>query len=418
MRRNVLFFVLALLGMTQAAAQDYEYVPFVREGVKWVYAYLNGDDLYPANPNLEPGQVCLTLEIEGDTIIGGKTYKAMHKYYGESLNESSDTVVIMLREEDKVVYGIVPDGKIYPDCPIGIFSNSEIKSKITHGEEFVLYDFNDPIGFCAAEYYSYREYLDEGLEPYMFTDIIAINGSQRKRHAFNCMGQFCLIEGIGYDGLTDGFTLSYKNAHLTGAPMFFLLYVIENGDVVYRSVSSSPKEDFVPIAREGMKWVNERVTVQNGIETSYYYTYEFKAKPEDDRYYSCLYSQVNSSAVHGDSVISTCRNAGCDLYTIGNKALESVIAAEQNIIAFERDDPSTYCVYAFDQAEISSYNLINYYIAHQIGDVISRDNFKEVEPLIIDDELCRRYAFMGSKVTPWPMWLRVSALTVTTWVTC
>ena len=34
---KLLFTLLALLGMTQAAAQDYEYVPLVREGVKWVY---------------------------------------------------------------------------------------------------------------------------------------------------------------------------------------------------------------------------------------------------------------------------------------------------------------------------------------------------------------------------------------------
>ena len=41
MRKFFVFSMLALLGMTQAAAQDYEYVPFVREGVKWVYKITN-----------------------------------------------------------------------------------------------------------------------------------------------------------------------------------------------------------------------------------------------------------------------------------------------------------------------------------------------------------------------------------------
>ena len=36
MKKTLLLSILALLGMTQAAAQEYEYVPFVREGVKWV----------------------------------------------------------------------------------------------------------------------------------------------------------------------------------------------------------------------------------------------------------------------------------------------------------------------------------------------------------------------------------------------
>ena len=38
MKKTLLISILALLGMTQAAAQEYEYVPFVREGVKWTYS--------------------------------------------------------------------------------------------------------------------------------------------------------------------------------------------------------------------------------------------------------------------------------------------------------------------------------------------------------------------------------------------
>ena len=41
MKKTFVLVLLALLGMTQLAAQDYEYVPFVREGVKWVYWYKN-----------------------------------------------------------------------------------------------------------------------------------------------------------------------------------------------------------------------------------------------------------------------------------------------------------------------------------------------------------------------------------------
>ena len=41
--KQTIIAILALLGMAQAVAQEYEYVPFVREGVKWVYSIYNSD---------------------------------------------------------------------------------------------------------------------------------------------------------------------------------------------------------------------------------------------------------------------------------------------------------------------------------------------------------------------------------------
>ena len=121
---KLLFTLLALLGMTQAAAQEYEYVPFVREGVKWTYSiddYRFFED-YETNPARGDNKVYRTLEIKGDTVINGKTYKAMHMCTDDVYSEPKDVVPIYLREENKMVYGIVPDGKIYGDAPIGDFS--------------------------------------------------------------------------------------------------------------------------------------------------------------------------------------------------------------------------------------------------------------------------------------------------------
>ena len=54
MKKTLLWILLTRLGMTQLSAQEYEYVPFVREGVKWVCFYDNDvhgvwpyDDLIP-----------------------------------------------------------------------------------------------------------------------------------------------------------------------------------------------------------------------------------------------------------------------------------------------------------------------------------------------------------------------------------
>ena len=147
MKKFFIISFLALLGITQAAAYNNEYVPFVREGVKWVYYYINSG--YIPYEGLTVGTVYLNLEIKGDTIINGKTYKAMHKYYGDEINNLNDTIPVYLREENRVVYGIVPDGKVNPDSFIGygpvfpgIDSNS-IFGLVWAGEEFVLYDFAD-----------------------------------------------------------------------------------------------------------------------------------------------------------------------------------------------------------------------------------------------------------------------------------
>ena len=40
MSKKLILLMLSLLGMTQAVAQESEYIPFVREGVKWV-CYFN-----------------------------------------------------------------------------------------------------------------------------------------------------------------------------------------------------------------------------------------------------------------------------------------------------------------------------------------------------------------------------------------
>ena len=43
MKRSILVVALALMAVSQVAANEYTYTPFVREGVKWVYFYVNGD---------------------------------------------------------------------------------------------------------------------------------------------------------------------------------------------------------------------------------------------------------------------------------------------------------------------------------------------------------------------------------------
>ncbi len=246
MRKIFLISVLALLGMTQAVAQEYEYVPFVREGVKWVYCYYNSG--YIPYEGLTVGTVYLNLEIKGDTIINGKTYKAMHKYYGDEINNLNDTIPVYLREENRVVYGIVPDGKVNPDCFVGYgpvpvfgYDSNSIFSLVWAGEEFVLYDFNNTQNYYEDFYSYWNDPYDPNFFSYIGCDTITIGNRLAKRHILkeNYREDY-IIEGIGFDGINVGFIIAYFYFESAYYPRFHLSHVIEDGRIIYKGIHYDP----------------------------------------------------------------------------------------------------------------------------------------------------------------------------------
>jgi hypothetical protein len=274
-------------------AQEYEYVPFVREGVKWVYKYTNEYSSVPSDPNLAIGTVYLTLEIKGDTVINGKTYKAMHKYYGDAINSENDTVPIYLREEEKVVYGFVPDGVTYSDCPIGNrFEGAYFFDALCSGEEFILYDFRDPVTYWDALANS-----DDNENYYkpLYTDAISIGDNLAKRYV-GIMGsrEFYQIEGIGVDAEGSGYTLFPFRPMASGAYTYFQFsHMIKDGEIIYKGVNyKEPEpEEYVPFVREGIKWIyyydnpfgQDVLDMDEGIQ---YYCFEMKGDVLiGDKYY-------------------------------------------------------------------------------------------------------------------------------------
>ena len=371
--KKLIFIMLALLGMAQAVSQEYEYVPFVREGVKWVYYWFDYRD-YPGYP-IPDGTVLYTLELKGDTIINGKTYKAMHCYSGDAINEENDTVPAYLREEDKVVYGIFSD--------------------LGSGKEYTIYDFNDPATFLRNNAPNYA-LMEEDENPYKFVDTITVNGHRVKRHAFHLMGEgdFCFIEGIGYDGLYNGYTLFYLYPRFDDSPFSCLSHVIEDGKVIYRSEREKEygNSSYLPIVRNGVTWVNERVTVNGGDTDSFYYCYTFDLVGgwHNDR---CYYSSKDPSHLCADSLVSLVNDYGKELMFYDNTMLNACIDNGTDMIDLYFDN----LLYTFHKSDISYHNLRNYYIEYQKGDWLNRENFIEVEPLMIEGVTCSRYAYINEQ---------------------
>ena len=242
MKKKFLLTLLALLGMTQTVAQEYEYVPFVREGVKWVYYYVNNEATWHGpDPNLALGTNFFILEIKGDTIIDGKSYKAMHKYSGNAIDPDNDTIPIYLREEDKVVYGIVPDSIFYHDCPIGYGPEYLIPEglygQIWSGQEFVLYDFADTKKYYESENMFDPDIFNEFQFSYIACDTIKVGDIPVKRHKisrWNCDDY--IIESVGFDGFNSGFTLHYFYSMYWSDPFFHLSHIIEDGEIIFKGM--------------------------------------------------------------------------------------------------------------------------------------------------------------------------------------
>ena len=394
-----MFFVLALLGMTQAAAQDYEYVPFVREGVKWVYRINNYNyyEDYKTNPARGDNTAYRTLELRGDTVINGKTYKAMHKCIDDELSEPSDVIPVYLREENKKVYGIVPDGKFYDDAKLGV--HAPIGScECYSGEEFLLYDFQDPLAY-------WESVIDDSYGIHLQEDTIMIGGRCAKRyHDVSQMSDFQIIEGIGATGM-NSYPLAFlmpmtTDSHST--EYYSLEKVVENGEVIFPQ--DYHEDRYMPLIHEGVIWVNERVSISNGITTKCYYSYEFKGNhPEMDSYgraFKAVYSghyNANGNGTGDETLVAGLREDEACIVSFRNQPLNSVIAEGRNLINFysyySNDDVRLLHVMA-DSEEMGN---IDYYINSQDYPLLNTDNFVMADPIVIDGVLCSRCAYLSEQ---------------------
>ncbi len=174
----------------------YEYVPFVREGVKWGY-----DECY---------------RFEGDTVVGGVSYKKC--YVSESCPfEEGQTLYGLAREDDRVVYCLRPGDE----------------------QETVLYDFSveKPGDRVPTR-------LNPEGEPVIHIDTIAVNNDQLRRRIKLSSGSY--IEGFGSLEPCRGFFFPFEaTTEEIGDPHNRLGYIknMETGDYEYKGTVNTLRDE-------------------------------------------------------------------------------------------------------------------------------------------------------------------------------
>lgn len=221
--KTVYALLLTLLCWMGIYAQEteHEYAPLLREGVKWVY-HEHRYDLDSSFASVAEDRL-FTITIEGDTTIGGMTYKKVYRRSDTNWQNQyaaafcSDTVpVAFLREEGRVVYAIRLFGNSYDFTP---FFSSEFL-KLQYGlatEDVVFYDFRRD-GTCQ------------------FIGTTQVAG--HIRDVFSYKDQRC-VEGIGLDSGFSGDFLLYSYMQLGYPDISVGLHHVEddNGNIIYRGAA-------------------------------------------------------------------------------------------------------------------------------------------------------------------------------------
>lgn len=234
-----IFTLLAfLLGSSHVATQaenSESYVPLVREGVEWVNTQVIACGL-PVEENWH-----FTLELKGDTLVKGKNYKKCHYYKGENPDKSQDSIVALLREDNKVVY-----------CLNNHMLEDRGQSYFSPDKEYILYDFISPENAIGGEILN----REEGRYPTASTEVI--NGTTRKKWIFGSDPFRAIIEGIGYVAYRHsepGSLLAPFMSEISGLGGCYswLFYVRENGKEVYRNPNTNTAVNSIeqdPIAQD------------------------------------------------------------------------------------------------------------------------------------------------------------------------
>ena len=158
-------------------------------------------------------------------------------------------------------------------------------------------------------------------------------------------------------------------------------------------------EEYQRIVREGVKWVNEKVIVNHGDTTSFYYIYEIQGKQQVDPEYSepdegyfdvCHYYTGSQIEPDNDSIISILNESPGYICCYNNWPYQKICDENRNMI--EWGNITIYdltIIYWFPYYSPSAWlsNYLNYQTEPQI---LNTDNLVIAEPIVVEGKLCQR----------------------------
>ena len=165
-------------------------------------------------------------------------------------------------------------------------------------------------------------------------------------------------------------------------------------------------EGYLPLVREGVRWVNEKVIVNHGDTTSYYYSYEIDGPFEYENYDSdgfmaCHYHDYSGYNDGQDSIISGLAQWGWDVACWLNEALIKTKLEGRNLLKVEylmSMKPAETYLYNFFHGQEELF--LEFYFNQQVEPFLTEDNFIAVDPIDIEGYTCSRYAYLGEDGEP------------------
>ena len=299
--KKILFFLLSLLTFINVSAVESEYIPLVREGVKWVYLqYEQTHNELKVTPSY-----LYSLEIKGDSLDqnNGNLYK---KVYYTLLNkdfqpEDDSQLVGLVREENGVIYRKLLRMSGYDVDNQPICQPFWVENLM----EYEIYNFNRETYLPDLPYYSDEFYNTTNQifrnNPYQTT--VQVGESERNAYVFNDINgaeisKFFLagkvIEGIGIDSRSGNLLAPQLDIKESWNSLPGLVEVIEGDEIVYKGVlyddailysqgRSDEPHQYIPITREGVKWEYVAYNSVYGLQPDKVevYTLEFNGETEE-----------------------------------------------------------------------------------------------------------------------------------------
>jgi hypothetical protein len=189
------------------------------------------------------------------------------------------------------------------------------------------------------------------------------------------------------------------------ALLITLLALLGLGQAIAQDSESS---GYLSLVREGVKWVNEKVIVNHGDTTKYYYNYEFSGKDgltnmAGEINDACFYYLGEQLNVEQDSLIAGLRDDR-SVTCMRNNAYNKVLS--ENRVIFELPmylDGGTRTLYDF----YYPYSCIYYYLMSEYywveqghEEEITAENLIEVEPVTVEGVECFRIAYLDENGEP------------------